>query len=267
MLIDFHTHAFPDTLAPRAMAGLLKHWVDQPIGPQTDGTLSGLIADMDRCGVDISVVAPIATKPSQTPTLCSWAKDISGERVVAFSSINPHSDDYKADIDIVVSHEIKGIKLHAEYQDFIVDSPKMLKIYDYAFEKGLIILQHSGMDVAFKAPFKSTPKMFADVSKQLGGGVMIAAHLGGIGMWDEVLDMLCGCNVYIDSSQGCDYYSKNQFTDIVAAHGADKILFGSDSPWGSPKREYDAIKKSGLSDEQEKLIFSENAKRLLRLDL
>ncbi len=265
MLIDFHTHIFPDQLAPRAMAALLTHWVDQPIGPVTDGTLNGLLNNMDSCNVDISVVAPIATKPAQTETLCRWATEISGDRIVVLGSINPHTDDYRRDIDLVVAHGLLGIKLHAEYQDFIVNSPEMLKIYDYAFNKGLFILQHSGYDIAFKPPFRSNPAMFADVAKQLRGGVMIAAHMGSVNMWDEVLEQLCGCNIYLDTSQGFDYYSKKQFTDIVNAHGADKILFGSDSPWGSPARERDGILSCGLSKQQEKLIFEENAKRLLRL--
>ena len=53
MLIDFHTHAFPDALAPRAMSSLGER-VD--FTPTSDGTVSGLIKSMDEDGVDISVV-------------------------------------------------------------------------------------------------------------------------------------------------------------------------------------------------------------------
>ena len=53
MLIDFHTHAFPDALASRAMSSLGGR-VD--FAPTSDGTVSGLIKSMDEDGVDISVV-------------------------------------------------------------------------------------------------------------------------------------------------------------------------------------------------------------------
>ncbi len=264
MLIDLHVHAFADKLVKRAMDGLLSHY-EESKKPHTDGSVAGLLSAMERDGVDISVVAPIATKPEQTVALCRWAEEICSDCIVCIGSINPHSDDYRRDIDIVVSHGLKGIKLHAQYQDFIVDDPEMLKIYDYAFEKGLFILQHSGFDIAYNPPFKSTPAMFANVAKQLKGGVMIAAHLGGMFMWDEVLDKLCGSDVYIDCSMGCEQYTQKQFKDIVEAHGADKIFFGSDSPWGNPKKEYDAIKSCGLSQQQQDLIFYKNAKRLLGL--
>ncbi len=265
MIIDFHTHIFPDELAPRAMKGLLKHWVDQPIDPVTDGTKAGLIAEMDRTGVDISVIAQIATRPSQTEAGCRFAAEIADDRIIPFGSVNPYSDDYRRDIDLIVSYGLKGIKLHAEYQEFIVNSPEMLRIYDYAFEKGLIILQHSGFDIAYQPPYRSTPAMFADVMRQMKGGVMVAAHLGGVKMWDEVLELLCGTDIYLDTSQGVDYYTKKQFIDIVNAHGADKILFGTDSPWGSATRECKGILSCNFTAEQEYLIFEGNAKRILDL--
>ena len=59
---DFHTHAFTDKLAERAMAGLAD---TSGIVPATDGTLSGLKRLMEKRGVDRAMLLPIATKPSQ----------------------------------------------------------------------------------------------------------------------------------------------------------------------------------------------------------
>ncbi len=264
MLIDFHTHIFPDNIAERAVSGLASK-LPEGRAPETDGTLNGLIENMDRCGVDRSLIVPIATKPTQTESLNRWAADIKSERIIAFGSINPHTDDYKRDIDLVVSLGLKGIKLHPEYQDFLVDAPEMLKIYDYAFDNGLVIIQHAGEDIAYTAPFRGTPTMFKSVMKQLGGGVMVAAHLGGLLMWEEVREVLCGTDIYFDCSQSLEYMPNEQFTDIVNAHGADKILFASDSPWGSPLFMKNAVSKSGLSKEQQEQIFYINAVRILNL--
>ena len=46
----------------------------------------------------------------------------------------------------------------------------MLKIYDYALSKGLMILFHAGYDPAFPPPYKSSPKQFANIMKQMKGG-------------------------------------------------------------------------------------------------
>ena len=137
MIIDFHTHAFPDALAERAMGRLVGdgHGIYPPC---SDGTVAGLIRCMDGFGVDASVIQPIVTKPSQTKNLNRWAKSVESERICSFGGIHPETDDYKRDIDFVASLGIRGLKFHVEYQGFVLDDPKMLRIYDYAFEKGLI---------------------------------------------------------------------------------------------------------------------------------
>ena len=97
------------------------------------------------------------------------------------------------------------------------------------------------------------------------GGVMIAAHLGGQSQWDEVEKYLVGENIYLDTSMGQKLYPKEQFLRIARTHGADKILFGTDSPWSCAKDEVDLMKKVSLTDEEKELILSGNAKRLLSL--
>lgn len=262
MVIDFHTHAFPDAIAERAISGLLKASGNR-FPPCSDGTLGGLKNNMDRFGVDVSVVQPVITKASQLKTLNEWAKGIECDRIISFGGIYPHTEDYKADIDFVVSLGLKGLKFHPEYQDFVLDDKKMLPIYDYALSKGLMLLFHAGFDPAFPPPFRSNPKMFSNVLEQLKGGTIIAAHLGGAQQWDEVITELCGKNIYLDTSMGFKYYSKEQFLKVVELHGADKILFGSDSPWSRADEEIDIFKKLPLSDIQKDKILYLNAKSLL----
>ena len=62
MIIDFHTHLFPDKVAPKAIPKLadLSHSV-----PSYDGTKAGLYASMQRGGIDVSVILPVVTAPHQ----------------------------------------------------------------------------------------------------------------------------------------------------------------------------------------------------------
>lgn len=264
MVIDFHTHAFPDAIAERAIASLVRS-SEGLYPPCSDGTLMGLKQNMERFGVSLSVVQPVITKPSQTKGLNEWAQSINGDGIISFGGIHPHTDDYKRDIDFVVSLGLVGIKLHPEYQDFVVDSPIMLRIYDYAFSKGLIILQHAGYDPAFKAPFRSSPKAFARVVKEMQGGKMVLAHLGSQGMWGDVERYLCGLDVYFDTSMGTFLYPEEQFIRIVKNHGSDKILFGSDAPWSRADKEIAAIRSMPLSDGDKDRILYKNAEELLRI--
>jgi len=267
MIIDFHTHAFPDSIAQKTVK-MLNDEIDGLYPPVSDGTIAGLIKNMDDWDIDMSILQPIVTKQSQTKNINEWAAEANSgnpERIISFGSIFPHSDDYKRDIDFVVSLGLKGLKFHAEYQNFLLDEEKMLKIYDYALSKNLIILHHAGFDPAYPAPFRSDPKRFAYVIKEMRGGIIIAAHLGGHAQWDDVEEYLCGTDIYFDTSMGFEFFSKAQFLRILEKHGADKILFGSDAPWSNAKAETEQIKNLPLTESEKNLILSGNAKRILNI--
>ena len=87
MVIDFHTHIFPDKIAAKTIEHLA--WVGG-ITAATDGTLSGLLSSMERCGVDLSVILPVATKPSQFESIQSFAKSINEQypgKLISFGGI------------------------------------------------------------------------------------------------------------------------------------------------------------------------------------
>lgn len=271
MIIDFHTHIFPDALAPRAMASLIASSGDR-FTTVTDGTKASIVKRMDEWGIDVSVIQPIITKSSQLVGVNEWAQSVADNRIVAFGGIFPYTDNYKKDIDFVAGLGLKGLKFHVEYQHFVLDTPEMLRIYDYALSKGLMILHHAGFDPAFPTSMNSSPEQFANVLRQLShitdemrGGTIIAAHLGGQSQWDDVLKYLAGKNIYLDTSNGFEFYGEKTFMDIVRAHGADKILFASDSPWTNAKKEMDIIKSLPLTEDEKAKILGLNAKKLLKL--
>ena len=262
MIVDFHTHAFPDNLAPKAISVL-----DSEAGgiypPVSDGTVKGLVDNMDRFDIDVSVVLPVVTKQSQFVKINEWSAGICSGRITGFGGIYPHTDDYKRDIDFIVSLGLKGIKFHAEYQDFYVDDEQMIKIYDYALGKDLILLHHAGFDPAYPAPFKSSPERFARVERTLNGGTVILAHLGGHAQWDDVEEYIAGGSLYLDTSMGFGYYSREQFLRIVKKHGSDKILFASDAPWSDAGNELNCLRSLPLSQNDIDAISGGNAERLL----
>jgi len=66
MIIDFHTHIFPDKIAEATIEHLQNK---ANIKPYTDGTLKSLTFSMKNAGIDYSVVLPIATVPKQTESI------------------------------------------------------------------------------------------------------------------------------------------------------------------------------------------------------
>ena len=262
MVIDFHTHAFPDAIAGRAIKSLCEGCGNK-YTPCHNGTLAGLKKNMKNFGVDLSVVQPVMTNPRHFKTMNDWAKEICGDGIISFGALHPETEDYKKDIDYICSLGLRGIKFHPEYQHFTIDTKEMLKIYSYALEKGLILLFHAGFDPAFPPPYHSSPRQFNNLWRELGGGTIVAAHLGGQKQWDEVPEFIGPTGIYIDTSMGFDYYSKEQFFRILSTLKSERILFGSDAPWSRADKEIAAIKALDIPEADKQKILHINAEKLL----
>ncbi|HAX62162.1 MAG TPA: amidohydrolase [Elusimicrobia bacterium] len=264
MIIDFHTHAFPDKLAARAIAKLT---YPSKIKPSFDGTVSGLLKSMDAAGIEKSVVLNIATKPSQTDNIIKWCTEIKSERIIPFASIHPENKKPGDLIKKISSEGLPGIKLHPMYQNFYLDDEEMFFIYEAIAKNNLILLLHTGFDIAYPADRKADIKRLRKVILKFPKLKIVAAHTGGWRMWDEVLRFLAGLDIWIETSMTLKYIEdKKIFLEILKKHPSDKIMFGTDTPWSSQLEEVKLMQ--GLRDISEDLkekIFSGNAKKLLDL--
>ena len=262
MLIDFHTHCFPDTLAPRAIEKLT--YAGGGLEPYTDGTLCDLRRSMREHGVDISVVLNIATNAKQQQNVNNFAAAINGEDIVAFGSVYPDSPDAAEELERICELGLRGVKLYPDYQGFSVDNPKYIPLYKKISSLGLITLFHAGHDIGFPPPYGGTPDKMAKIIDCFDTPV-IAAHWGGAGMSDDVLKYLCGSPLYFDTSFGYSQMPKYYAAKILELHGADKLLFGTDTPWHTPNMELRLLSSLGLREDEMSRITHKNAQALLGL--
>ena len=56
-----------------------------------------------------------------------------------------------------------------------------------------------------------------------------------------------------------------QLVRILRKHGAERVLFGSDSPWGDPGEELGVLRGLGLEETELEAVCGGNAARLLGL--
>ena len=263
MLIDFHTHAFPEKIAGRAMASL-SHGSGGMV-PQTDGTAERLKTEMERDGVDISVVLSIATNPKQQHSVNDFAIAMNRDpRLVAFGSVHPDAPDALEELERIAAAGLKGVKFHPEYQHFYADEERMKPIYRKISELGLITTFHAGHDIGFAPPYHCMPEHLTGALKWLDTPV-VAAHWGGYGAGLDVLDKLCGENLYFDISMGYGCIPRPIAQSILNKHGPDKLLLGSDMPWHRPEWELRLINSLDISPEDQEKIFWRNAAKLLKL--
>lgn len=268
MIIDIHTHIFPEKIAAGSIAHLES---ESNIKAATDGTLNGLLQSAKSAGIDCSVVMPVATKPEQFDSVnnyAAWVNENCGSgdnKIISFGGIHPDTPDYKEKLKRVKELGLKGIKLHPDYQKTMIDDVKYLNIIEEASRLGLAILVHAGIDIGLPEPVHCPPDRARRVIDIVKAEKLILAHYGGYGQWDMVEEYLAGQNVYFDTSFLAGRISEEQFVRIMTNHGVDKILFGSDSPWTAQRESIDFINNLPISDSEKCKIFSENANALLEL--
>ena len=274
MIIDFHTHVYPDAVAPKALAhmGGLAH-----CSFYTDGTVSGLTGSMADAKIDYSVVLPVVTNPIKAKSINDISILSTGKNgLIYFGGIHPDTENYREELDRLASAGIKGFKIHPQYQNTPIDDIRYLRILEYAAKLGLIVVTHAGVEAAYPDRNLSNPKMIRNVLRQVEGLTMVASHMGGVFCWDHVAENLLDTGVYLDAScvlgplkrsnkqnEKFNLMRQESFISLVQQFGAERILFGSDTPWVSQKDSAETFINLPISEEKKACILYQNAKRLL----
>jgi predicted TIM-barrel fold metal-dependent hydrolase len=170
MVVDFHVHCFPDDLAPRAVK-LLSERAD--LSPRLNGTVEDIRNSMKRANVDYSVLLNIATKPSQTEKMNTWAAEVNKDGIIAFGSVHPDYEEYEKELVRIKSLGLKGIKFHPDYQFFYVDEERVFPIYELAVKLGLVIVFHAGVDVGLPPPYHCNPQRLKRVIEAFRKGDLL----------------------------------------------------------------------------------------------
>ena len=282
MIIDMHTHIFPEKIADATIEKLSRV---AGIPAHTDGTLSNLKKSMDAAQINLSVILPVATNPRQVEKINSSSAALNekffGEGIFSFGCIHPDASNYREELSRVKNFGLKGIKLHPVYQDTNLDDLKFLRVIDRAAELDLIVVTHAGLDIGFPGVVRCSPQMICRVVEEVGEFKFVAAHMGGWKNWAEVLELLADKNVFIDTAFSTGemiaradvaelvfdtkLLDAAQFMTFVKTFGAEKILFGTDSPWSSQKVSLDFIKNLPLTADDKNKILGLNAQKLLGL--
>lgn len=265
MIIDFHTHTFPDKIAEKTISYLAEKG---NIKPYREGTLLSLKESMKNAGADYSVVLPVATAVRQVESINELSYKLNGkDGVFYFGAIHPSSENIEEILDDIKAHGLRGIKLHPDYQGAYFDDERYIRIMAEASKRDLITVTHAGFDVGYPDDIHCTPDRVLNVLDTLCGLIdnkLVLAHLGSCDAPDEVIEKLAGKPVYMDTAAVLSRYPEKS-VEVIRAHGFDKILFASDSPWADQKHYIDMINSFGFTDEEREKIFYRNASKLLGL--
>jgi predicted TIM-barrel fold metal-dependent hydrolase len=115
------------------------------------------------------------------------------------------------------------------------------------------------MPVVLEEEFGNTVRFIEEIAKDV---TVIIPHMGMLnggygaikrhGLWARP-------NIYADTALA----SVSEITDYIYEYGIDRIIFGSDFPFGDPKRELQKIMDLQIPQEQKEIICRLNIQRLL----
>ncbi len=280
MIIDFHTHVFP----PEVSKNRNKYIERDPCfailysDPKAKiATAEELIADMDKAGVDVSVILNIGWT---THELCVETNDYIidavsryPKRLVGFGAVQPNSPKAAiAEIERCARAGIKGLgEMRPDMQLFdLADEMVMDPLAGALKEHKLTILLHASEPLGHDYPGKGIifPDMLYPFIASHPELPVICAHWGGglpfYALMPEVKKALA--NVYFDSAASPFLYTPQVYKQVIQLVGAERVLFGSDYPLLKPRRLLDEIETLGLAEETRNLVLAGNARRLLGIE-
>ena len=145
----------------------------------------------------------------------------------------------------------------------------MAPLIEVSQNYGLIITTHSSEPVGhtYQGKGQTGPKTLWRFVGNFPDAILVCAHWGGglpfYAMMPEVKKALK--NVYFDTAASPLLYDPQIFSVATSIVGANRVLFGSDSPLVSPGRLLSQIKKASLSEMEKASISGENAAHLLNI--
>ena len=274
MIIDVHSHDFPDSIAVRAMNRMCR-MTEGSLYAVGDGTLANHLDHMERAGVDRAVSCPIATKPDMFEGILRRAVRIrDGElgaraqrMIVPFASVHPLDPNVLLHLEAIAAAGLKGVKFHCYYQDFSLADRDLWPVFAKIADLGLVVQCHCGADISWRElRGLCGPREIEALLKNVRGLRFIAAHLGGSdGYPAHATDALLECGCCIDTSVLHRRWHYDESMRLLRSWPRERILFGTDFPWVHYPEAIGWV-KSVRDPADWDLLFGGNAARLLELN-
>ena len=266
MIVDFHNHIYPESIA-RTVVDRLRQ--EKGFGAYGTGTASGLRDEMRTSGVDACVVLGVAVSPALVEPTNRFILEQKGDGFFPIGSIHPFYQDYKPALKELKAAGVKGIKFHPMFQNFYPDDEKAFSLYEEIMGQKMFLIFHSGPGLIMKPgeEVMGTPERMGRLLEIFPTITLVVAHFGGFRMIEEAKKHLLGKQVYLDTSYppGLCFEPQDWVLDMIRGHDPDRILFGTDTPYARQKEDVDYILRLPISTDLKEKILWKNGSKLLGL--
>ena len=286
MIIDSHTHLFTPDIVAKVSAN---RDLVAALGLQTGRALrrmgtASLVSEATAGGVDACLLLPVANENNVERVNTSFRAVTQGNaHLVPAGSLHPRFSGNREELDTLRSHGTRTIKLCSFSQEFSTDAVETIRLLDLISDANgrdlspffVLIDTFCKADRYFGTPaaYLTTPHRLGRLVAAYPDIVFVAAHMGGLGAaCDEVLRHLPPRpNLYLETSNGAHTFTPDEFCRIAAAHGPDRIVFGTDWPWFGQAEEIDTVDallaRAGFSVRERARVFGGNMAALLGIGI
>ncbi len=149
----------------------------------------------------------------------------------------------------------RAIKLYSPYTPYEYNHPVWDPVYQFAHERGLAILAHTGSD--------AEPRYLGEAAARFPGAQFVAGHAGNTAQYrQQCIEAAQQCaNFFLETCS--TFRTPGAIEELVAGAGAERVLYGSDLPLMDPRPQLGKIITASISEAEKRLVLGENARRLL----
>lgn len=269
-----HNGSIEDVLAAmkedNVSISVMQNWL--PVASMKDAALQKLPFGLkDYRAAEKEIDATLADRLERRNI---WTCEVAKKHpnLVPFISIDPvmGSERMAKEIhDKVANHGAKGLKIEGGMQRFFPHDRRLWPAYEALQELDLPLLAHSGWSPDSPTEF-TEPKYFGEVLSHFPKLRLVLAHLGAP-FYEQTKAL---AKSFPDVNFDCSYVINPEKTDLSNSElvslfrevGVNRIIFGTDFPFGNRPKLLQRMFELELTDEEKRLLLSENAIRIYKLE-
>jgi predicted TIM-barrel fold metal-dependent hydrolase len=183
-------------------------------------------------------------------------------RIIGFIRVNPHLQEHalKSIREGVTRHGFRGVKYHPRNEAFPINSEELsYPLAELAAKLRVPILIHTGEPDTYGY---AQPTLVGDLADSFPDLTLIIGHMGKRLYEDAILVATWFENVLLETS----FRSPRDIARAVRKVGADRVIYGSDMPFGIPEIEMLKVRVCDISEEEKEMVLGDNVARILGME-
>lgn len=225
------------------------------------GDAQGMVERMDRLGIRACVAAHHSSigpdfKYGNDEVLRAM-EEFPG-RIYGYATVNPNYPEAEivGELERCISSGMVGVKIHPDTHQCMVDNDKYRPVWEYANERGLPLLSHTGING------KNPVEAFENLAEDYPNVKIILGHsgFGSEGADQSIQAAEEFPNIYLEITGSIIVYGTLE--RMVRRLGADRVLFGTDLPFIDPRPQLGRVAFAKISDEEKRQILGRNAQKV-----